>query len=308
MIRTLLLAHDFSPSSERALRHAVDLVERTGATLHLLYVKEVPLGPMVKGDPSPMAGEKKLLEDLRAKLREHCRSALEAHDLGPDAVQYHAERSGAVAPSIVRAADRTEADLIAMGTQGHRGLQRAFFGSVARETLRTAPCPVLTVRALPDEEEPAAEPAAGPPVERVVVPVDFSDPSRQALAYAGRVASLYDVPLKLVHVVEQPRMPAVYEVESPKISGRKVKARAERALEEWGAELRADGRPVSFVVHRGEPASLILEAAPEASDLLVMATRGLSGVQRTFLGSVAEQVVCEAVGPVLVGRTFPTDP
>ena len=303
MIRNLLLAYDFSPSSERALHHAADVVARTGGTLHLLYVKEVPLGPMVKGDPSPMAGEEKLLEDLRARLREQCRPALEAHDCGSDAVRYHAERSGAVAPSVVRAADHVEADLIAMGTQGQRGLQRAFFGSVARETLRTAPCPVLTVRALPDEEE-GAEPA----VERVVVPVDFSDPARQTLPYAGRVASLYDVPVKLVHVVEQPRMPTIYGVESPKISGRKVKARAERALEEWGEELRADGRNVSFVVHRGDPASLILEAAPAASDLLVMATRGLSGVQRTILGSVAEEVVCEAVGPVLVGRTFPSAP
>ena len=299
MIRTLLLAHDFSPSSERALHHAVDLVERTGATLHLLYVKEVQLGPMVKGDPSPMAGEEKLLEDLRTQLRERCRSVLEAHDLDPDAVHYHAERSGAVAPSIVREAEQTEADLIAMGTQGQRGLQRAFFGSVARETLRTAPCPVLTVRALPDDE------AAGAAVERVVVPVDFSESARQALPYAARAASLFDVPIKLVHVVEKPRMPAIYEVESPRISGRKVKARAERALEEWGEEVRPDGQDVSFVVHRGDPATLILEAAPAASDLLVMATRGLSGVQRTLLGSVAEEVVTRAKGPVLVGRTFP---
>jgi nucleotide-binding universal stress UspA family protein len=200
----------------------------------------------------------------------------------------------------VQAAKRTEADLIVMGTQGQRGLQQAFFGSVARETLRTAPCPVLTVRALPDDEA-----APAPAVERVVVPIDFSDPSQKALPYAGRVAALYDVPIKLVHIVEQPRMPSIYEVESPKISGRKVKARAERALQEWGEELRADGHEVSFVVQRGEAASLVLEAAPAASDLLVMATRGLSGVKRTVLGSVAEEVVSRARGPVLVARTFP---
>jgi nucleotide-binding universal stress UspA family protein len=69
--------------------------------------------------------------------------------------------------------------------------------------------------------------------------------------------------------------------------------------------VRAEGREGSFVVHRGEPAARILEAAPAASDLLVMATRGLSRVKRTLLGSVAEEVVTRAKGPVLVGRTFP---
>ncbi|MFB6231629.1 MAG: universal stress protein [Salinibacter sp.] len=57
MIRTLLLAHDFSSSSERALAYGVDLVERIGAALHLAHVQEICLGPFVKGNPSPLPGE-----------------------------------------------------------------------------------------------------------------------------------------------------------------------------------------------------------------------------------------------------------
>jgi len=298
MIHDILLAQDFSDSSSRALRYALDLADRTDATLHLLHVEEVPLGPLVKGTPSPISGEEKLLD----RFRERCRALPVANDLSTLDVQYHVRRGDAVAPTLVDVASDTGIDLIVMGTQGQRGLRRAFLGSVAREVLRTAPCPVLTTRALTDDEA-----SSKPAVERIVVPIDFSDPSHQALRYTGRLTSVYDVPVKLVHVVESPTLPAVYEVESPKISSRKVKARAERTLEEWGRDVLADHHDVSYVVHQGSPASLLLEAAPSPSDLLVMATRGLSGVRRTMLGSVTEEVLSEAPGPVLAARTFPLE-
>jgi len=297
MIHDLLLAQDFSSSSSRAFGYALDLAERTGATLHLLHVEEVPLGPLVKGTPSPIPDEGKLL----ARFRERCQSLPDADVLDALEVRYHVQRAGAVAPALVDVAEEASIDLIVMGTQGQRGLRRAFLGSTAREVLRTAPCPVLTTRALSNEE-----PSSKPPVKRIVVPIDFSDPSRQAFQYTARLTSVYDVPVKLLHVVESPALPAVYEVESPKISTRKIKARAERTLEEWGRDVLADHHDVSYVVQQGSPAPLILEAAPSPSDLLVMATRGLSGVRRTMLGSVTEEVVSDAPGPVLAARSFPS--
>lgn len=303
MIRNLLLAYDSSRSAKRALLYAAGVAQRTGATIHVAYVKEVSLGPLVTGDPSPVAGEEALLDELRGQLKGAFRAALDAHalDLPDDALRFHARRSGAAAPSLVHLAEDVDADLIVMGTQGHRGLRQAFVGSVAREVLRTAPCPVLTTRALDDEV------IGGAAVERVVAPVDFSEPSETALRYAGRIAALYEVPIKLVHVVEPQKVPSVYELESPKISTRTIKARAEQALEERAATVQGDGRDVSYVVQHGDPASILLDAASDRSDLLVMATRGLSGLRRTMLGSVTEEVVCEAEGPVLAGRVFPGD-
>lgn len=303
MIQSILFAHDFSPSSRRALSYAADLANRTKATLHLIHVEEVPLGPLVKGDPTPIAKEEALQEELQRQLRDRSTSVLEtnAPALDEDHLRYHTERSGAVAPALVRHAERIEADLIVMGTKGQRGLQKAFVGSVAREVLRTAPCPVLSTRALEDDDAREAS------VERIVSPIDFSDPSREALQYTGGVASVYEVPIKLVHAIEPPTLPSVYGVESPKISGRNVQARAERALAEWAKDSLSDRPDVSYVVRHGDPASLILDAAPSPEDLLVMATRGLSGVRRTMLGSVTETIICEAAGPVLAGRTFPTN-
>ena len=55
-------------------------------------------------------------------------------------------RAGAAADEIVKAAADEHADLLVMGTHGRNGLERFFLGSVADRVIRTAPCPVLTVR------------------------------------------------------------------------------------------------------------------------------------------------------------------
>jgi nucleotide-binding universal stress UspA family protein len=298
MFQTLLFAHDFSSSSERALAYAVDLVERTGATLHLAYVEEVPENPMSEGKRSPLPTYK-----LRDRFKDRCQESLAPYDLSADSDQlvYHADRSDAVAPSLVQTAESIDADLILMGTHGRRGVRRAIYGSVAEEVLRTAPCPVLTARQRENEED--RSPDAG--VNRIVVPVDFSDLSRAALRYAARLAPLYDVPMKLVHAVEEPTLPSVYETSSPKMETREIKERAERELRSWGEDLVEEGGAVSYVVHRGEPMDTVRQSIDQADILTVMGTRGLSGVRRTMLGSVTEAVIREANGPVLAARSFP---
>lgn len=296
MNHDLLVAFDFSPSSKRALAHSVDLSQRTDATLHLMYVEEAPDGPFQQEARSPMPTYK-----LQEKFVEHCQEFLSPYDLDADddRLSFNAERADAVAPALVRYAESKDIDVIAMGTYGRRGVERAFYGSVAEETLRTAPAPVFTVRA-PDEDEFATS------VGRIVAPVDFSDPSRHALQQAGRLATVYEVPLKLVHVVEPANTPSVYELESPTVTSHKTKEKAEAALEEWGSDLALGEQKVSYVVHRGDPGPSILRSAPNETDVIVMATRGLRGVRRAMLGSVTEEVLREAPGPVLAARNFPS--
>jgi nucleotide-binding universal stress UspA family protein len=62
---------------------------------------------------------------------------------------------GDAAKGIVNAAQATQCDLIVMGTHGRTGLSRLLMGSVAEKVLRSAPCPVLTVK-VPLPEEPAS--------------------------------------------------------------------------------------------------------------------------------------------------------
>ena len=298
MFDDILVACDFSPASERALAYAVDLVDRTGATLHLMHVQEVALGPFVGGEPSPEAGQKDLLDQFRARCRERL-SAL-PHAPGDEQISYVVERSGAVAPALVEAAAEEPMDLIVMGTHGRRGVQRVVSGSVAEEVLRTAPCPVLTVRA--EEEEQELGPVS---VEQLVVPIDFSDPSREALGYAARLTAVYEVPIALVHVVQLPTLPSVYDAELSDLSTEEIEAQVREELKEWERTVASAAEEVSVAVLNGDPVSAILEAASTPEDLVVMATQGRSGLKRQVLGSVAEGVLRRAPGPVITGRTFP---
>jgi nucleotide-binding universal stress UspA family protein len=268
-----------------------------------MYVEEVSLG-LFRGDPSPVPGKQK--QAIQRKFEERCRDDLTARSFSPDdnRVSLTTTRSGAVAPALVKHAATHDIDLLVMGTQGRRGVERALFGSVAEEVLRTAPCPVLTTRAAEaDAEDRSARPE---PIDQVVAPIDFSEPARSALQYAARCASTYDVPLTLVHVVSLPKLPAAYGIEySDQVD---LISRARKELERWRDEAVPAAQDASCIVTTGDPASSILEAASTPGDLLVMSTRGLSGVRRAILGSVAEGVLREASGPVLTSRSFPASP
>jgi nucleotide-binding universal stress UspA family protein len=298
MIDRILCARDFSPASNRALGYALEIAERTGADLHLMYVEEISLG-FFSGDPSPAPGRKK----LQRQFEERCQDDLPAPSFAPDEdrVSIVTTRSGAVAPALVTYASENDIDLVVMGTQGRRGVERAFFGSVAEEVLRTAPCPVLTTRAPESESEGPQRPE---PIDQVVVPIDFSDPSRAALRYASQFAAVYSVPLTLLHVVSLPKLPAAYGIEYSEQLDLLTKAKSE--IEKWNTEIVPDEQESSCIVTSGNPASSILDAASTPGDLIVMATRGISGLSRAMLGSVAEGVLRDAPGPVLSSRAFPS--
>lgn len=132
---------------------------------------------------------------------------------------------------------------------------------------------------------------------------DFSEGADAARAEAARLARLFGAPLILVHVVEDiivgPELPVA---ELDKIYEAQV-AWAERELAARAAEAAALGVPVRTRVLRGSAAAAIVRSAEdERASLVVLGTRGLGGVRRLLLGSVAEQVVRTAPCPVLTVR------
>lgn len=136
-IRNILVATDFSPFSEQAIRAAVALAHHFGATLHLLHVVHAP------GD-RPAA-----LDRLGASAEAEA-----------DGVPFTASVAiGRPAPEIVRYAAREQMDLIVMGTHGRTGLAHVMIGSVAEAVVRTAPCQVLTIRLQPAVHTPPAHAA-----------------------------------------------------------------------------------------------------------------------------------------------------
>lgn len=168
-------------------------------------------------------------------------------------------------------------------------------GSVAEELVRLAPCPVLTVR---EQEKP--RPAEVP--KRILLPIDFSEPSRAVLPWARELAARWGSELELLHIVEQLVLPTFYFPGAPSAQPLDLEKIRKTAVEELGKLIAAEGPAVrsKIEVVQAPPALGILEIAKDHQiDLIVMATRGLTGLEHLLLGSTAEKVVRQAPCPVL---------
>jgi len=144
-------------------------------------------------------------------------------------------------------------------------------------------------------------------LKRILVPVDFSRCSQQALAHARLLAKPFDAELLLLHVIETAYRAdgADVYVATPEgavlLAERLRLARAQLRRLETAVASRGCG--VRSMVKRGAPAHAITATARRLrAQLIVMGTYGRTGLSRLLMGSVAEQVVRCAPCPVLTVR------
>jgi universal stress protein A len=141
-IRHILAPTDFSDYSKKALSDALELAQIFGAKLSLLHVLE----------PSPYLGEftpPTMGADLLSDLEQQASAALARMLPEAQNAQIEVTRSvvmGSPSLKIVETAEAEHVDLIVMATHGRTGLSHLLIGSVAERVVRTAPCPVLTMR------------------------------------------------------------------------------------------------------------------------------------------------------------------
>ena len=299
-IRRILYPTDFSATATQALKHALFLAEQFEAELHMLHAiilhESDPRDPD-RHFPEPSEILNQLFEIADSEMAEIARKN-EAKTFSLVEAKVRGYSAGEV---ILRYTDEHDIDLVVMGTHGRRGPARLFLGSVAEEVVRHAPCPVLTLR---EEKAPQAIEA----VEKILVPVDFSPYSQEALSYAKEVAALYGAGLQVLHTIEEPAYPYFYTpggTYSPVEQLEALREKAEEALDKMLSETPGPEVPAERFVATGRPASEIARFAEErGSDMIVIATHGLTGLERLLVGSTAEQVVRLAPCPVFTVKSF----
>ena len=290
-LSTILHPTDCSESAARALEVAARLATAHGATLVILHAE------LVHGDSSRerraeldeyVASARGLLQSLAGRRSSSAQVAMEV----VDARTYFAH------DAIVEAAAKRHADLIVMGTHGRRGLSRVLLGSNAERVLRQAPCHVLTVRA------DAAVPT-GLEFRKLLVPVDFSECSRQALDSALALAAKDNATVDVLHVIEP--LPPMYHAAKVwtrfEVDG-DLHARVDERLRSWAG----DPPGVGYVVMEGHAAAEIARLADERQpDLIVMGITGDTAAPWLLVGSVTERVCRMANAPVLAIRRGTTE-
>lgn len=298
-IERILFPTDFSAGSERALDAAVALADEFDAELHMLHAVVLHAD-----DPNDPAHHFPDADEIRRRLEQTAEnrmaSGIAERPAAGVRVRRHQRRGMSVAPVILELADEVDADLIVMSTHGRRGLGNVLLGSVTEEVLRLARCPVLTIRA---GVEATGFPEAGP----ILVPVDFSEHSRQALALARELAQRFSARIEVLHVFERPIHPEIYlggmPLDSPDF--RTVETSLREALETFVRETPGPDVDIGHFVLEGRAVPVILEFAEQHEvGLIAIATHGLTGLAHVLLGSVSEKIVRRAECPVLTARAF----
>lgn len=305
---------DGSPLAQGIVPTVSGLAEKLHSGIHLLAVvdpvaTELPAfwpPPKSASDRSGLSAatlEKTARPELDAERKRLAGEYLEwvANDIQAEGVDTQTEVvAGDPAEEIVAAARRNHSDLICMATRGRSAIGRAFLGSVTDRVLHSCEIPMLIIRPR-DGRNGAPVPA---PVETVVVGLDGSGFAESALEYGIRLAS--QIPARLVLLrataaavrtsawVEETIFPAHDFIQS---LGEQARHYLERMAE------RAASAGIEPEIHVGPqtaPAELVGAAARYPSPLMVLATRGRSGLSRWVLGSVTDRVVRSVDRPVLI--------
>ena len=279
--KRILVASDLSSRAEWALDRAAQLAAEQGAKLTVLYVQEELLLKKWT-DQSMREARKKLRQKSKIWSQQNSLTVTIRTTVGKPFVE------------IIRRARTEQADVVLVGAHGEHFLRDLFLGTTAEAVIRKGDRTVLVVKQPPHE-----------PYQRVLVPVDFSDASRQALEAAFALAPVAE--FHIFHATgavfeERLRLGGLSESDIVRHRRRAV-ADAKQDMERFLRGVDCSHRHVRSEVRSGRAVPDITQAVAHlGADLVAMGTRGRSDLPYTLLGSVAQQMLREVPCDVLLAR------
>lgn len=288
-IKRILFPTDLTPLAESVLEYAGWIAATFEADVQVLHVavqhSEVDRAPE---DYLPLVADEEEGGRFFLPVRGAAGPATE------EMVPLHYDLTHCTSPvmGILEYSDQHDADLILMASRKRSALERLLDPSVCEEVVRRAYVPTLSV--------PAEVPLSWPP-ERLLVPIDFSEYSSGQLAYARDLARRIGAELVLLHVIEVHAPPVEYGAELGESDryGEQVQQRAREALEALAQEAGLEADEYVAQLAHGHPVIQIPTFADEVkAGMIVIATRGRTGIEHLVIGSVTERVVRGASCPV----------
>jgi nucleotide-binding universal stress UspA family protein len=295
-LKKILATTDFSKLSLAGLSYASWLAEKLDAALAIMHV--VKPAPVFSGAETVVLARSNL--EMTKLARRQLSRLARRFSTRDQSIPATSVRFGQPFHEIVTLAGERKIDLIILATRGYTGLQRFFLGSTAEKIVRHAPCPVLTIPSSP--KGPAGPVASRARLRRILVPIDFSQTSVQALPYTNALAARFNAEIILVHVFEPIPLPADSAYLPPQMR-HEVRNLLQQDLGTLSREVFGENIRTRTIVRTGLPFQQITAAAKSLdADMIILTTHGYSGLKHVLLGSTAERVVRHADCPVLVVR------
>ena len=279
MFGTVVVGVEGTSSSRDALMWAAEYALEHGKQLDLVHATGFPSMALELYDDAVRQGAEHLLEAERFRAV----SAFPGLDTRIS-IDHHGPAEALI--------DRSEkADLVVVGSHRLGAFERIFSGSLSYQVAAVARCPVAVVPR-----------AAGPSARGVVAGCDGSQDSLAAIAFAADEADRLGEDLTVVLAWQEPAMYTSADYFAADIATN-LQEQSRLVLAESVAGLATTHPDV--VVHRrlerGQPAAVLAEAGATAR-LVVVGSRGRTGIARVLLGSVSHTMLLHATGPVVVVR------
>ena len=289
-LHTVLAATDLSALARHAVARAGLISAETGARLSLQHVVNVGAFEALRHllDTESDDLQQRLRDEVRDEVQALAAEMAQRHGVAPDVHLV----VGSVLGEINDHADAIGADLLVMGARGAGFVRELLIGSTTERVLRKSRRSLLVVKQMPHET-----------YRRVLLPVDFSARSLEALRFAQAVAPQAEI--LLLHAFEVPFEGKLRYagVEENALSGLRIHAKrdATAKMNELVSAAGVDEARVRRLVLHGEATTQILTQEQEQDcDLIVIGKRGLGLFEELLLGSVTKHILAQSSADVLV--------
>lgn len=279
-MQQIMVATDFSERSDRALRRATLLAGEVSAALTLVHgVDEDRPRRIVERE---RIDAESLLAQLTATLQD-------VDGVKSDMRVMLAEASEA----ILRAVQEAKPDLLVIGPHRRQIFRDVFVGTTAERTIREVGCPTLMANAAP-----------GGGYRHVLLTTDLSAGSRESIAAYLKLDLARQARHSILHVFDAPmlRLVMAHEIPDDEKAAHLADQRASASTQLRDFLATTDATAFTPLLrHEATSTSreILTAAAEVGADLVVVGTQGKKGVERFFLGSVAERVLRDAAIDVL---------
>jgi nucleotide-binding universal stress UspA family protein len=272
-MKQILVAIDFSKTSLAALDYSLHLADKAGADVQMVWVDNITSEEVVyEGFANEERQERvSLLKDLQDKNKKKLKKGK---------LDFKT-RKGKVYIEIANLAKSISADLIIAGTHGVSGFEEFWIGSNAYRIVTHAPCPVITLRYDVRVKD----------VEKIVLPIDSSQETRQKIPAASQIAQLFDSEMHIL---------SLYSTT--------IRA-VQRRVDNYARQVTKyfDERRIRYVTVSLESENITRTTIDYAescgADMIAIMTEQETTTANIFLGPYAQQMVNHSTIPVLSLRS-----
>ena len=272
-MKRILVPIDFSKEAENAARVAAHIARKTGSEIYLVHMLELPVTTVDPAEMNAISSEPQIIYFMKLAHEKFEKFIALPFFKGlkvVESVQFQHAFSGIIAES-----EKSNIDLIVMGSQGASGLQEMFIGSNTEKVVRRSKIPVLVIKKEIEQFE----------VNDMVFASDFNKESKTTFQRVADFANLFDAKLHLLYIN------TIHNFNTTK--------NIEKRIADFMKDFDFSNYTTMIYNDISIEKGILSYARYIDADLIALNTHGRSGLSQLFNGSIGQELANHALRPVI---------